>query len=164
MKLVTFPKIIMCLALLSCWEFCRTSAHAQSFLGGVYVATSDVNGAYTVHTLEGDYKAGFQIEARVLLPYGVANGYLNLIPKDRASGHPGGVNVLMSDGSVRFARDGKIEQVLLWGRTTEADPLPVLLVIANQDDGGDGRLVYTLIGSHLHATWEAKGRIELLPR
>ena len=132
---------------------------------GVRVACADIGGDNIVRTPRGDYKADFQIEAQVFLPYGMANGYLKLMPIDTASPHSGGVNVLFGDGSVRFSRDGRIEQVLLSGRTTGTDPLPVLLVIANQDyDEGDERLVYTLIGSHIHATWEAKGRFELIQR
>ena len=142
-----------------------TMVQAQAQSRGVRIAVGDINADTLIHTLQGDYKGGFRIEAQLVFAPRVGAGFLTLPPTNQTSAHPGGVNVLFGDGSVRFNRDGKIEQVFLWGTTTGADPLPVLLVIADQRDfSGDERLVFTLIGSQQTAMWEAKGRFELVVR
>jgi prepilin-type processing-associated H-X9-DG protein len=160
MKLTAFPKTIFCLALLLCWGNCAPPVTAQ---GGVWVTVGffEVHSppqTVAVHTPRDSYSAVFQSEARVFFPNGAASGFLTLSPTDSAPGHPGGANMLFSDGSVRFLHNGTVEGVLLRGSTSEGDLIVVMITPAATEDC----LIYTTVGSDIHATWEAQGSIGVI--
>lgn len=158
MKLNNFPKTIFCLALLLCWGTCAPPAMAQSQHGDwIEILSTSAPQTVEVHTPRGSYNAGFQSEVRVF-PDGMAIGSLTLIPTDS---HPGGVNAVLSDGSVRFIRDSIVPVVLLRGLTQQGNPIVVMITPAASQDC----LIYTTIGCcNVHATWEAQGRIVVTPR
>lgn len=151
MKLMANPKTIFCLALLLGWGNCVPAARAHAW--HELILLGDVAAA-RVHTPRGDYGAFFQSEARVF-PNGEANGFLTLDPLDAAPHHGGGMNVVVGDGSVRFLRDGSVAGVLLRGREVESDRL---LIVRVTPAATEDCLIYTTVGSDVHATWETPGR------
>jgi hypothetical protein len=50
--------------------------------------------------------------------------------------------------------------VVLRGRTEDGDPVVVIITPAASEDC----LIYTTIGTDVHATWEAQGRIAVIPK
>ena len=156
MKFTAYPKTIFCLALLLGWGNCMPPATAQSIQLWSWHELVILSPLQTVeaHTPRDSYSAIFQSEARVF-PNGEARGFLTLSPTDSAPGYPGGVNVALSDGSVRFLRDGTVARVLLRGRTEEGDLVVIMITPAATEDC----LIYTTAGSGVQATWEAQGQI-----
>ena len=51
-----------------------------------------------------------------------------------------------------------IEGVLLRGRTSEGDPIVVMITPAATEDC----LIYTTVGPDVHAIWEAQGRLTVI--
>lgn len=161
MKLTAYPKTIFCLALLLGWGNCVPPATAQSLELWAWHELVIVSSLQTVeaHTPRDRYHAVFQSEARVF-PNGAARGFLTLIPTDSAVVDPTMPNVVFVGGNVRFNRDGTVAGVLLRGRTEEGD----LVVIRISPAATEDCLIYTTVGSDIHATWEAPGQVTLLRR
>ena len=103
-----------------------------------------------VETFTGNYTASFENIALVLSE-GRAIGSLVL------SG-PNGVlqKIRIKGGEIDF-RNGNVSW--LRGQTTTADPLPVLMVIANQDGPTEPCRIYDIAGTQVPAHFEAQGRI-----
>ena len=161
MKLTAYPKTIFCLALLLGWGNCMPPATAQSIEIYSWHELVILSSLQTVeaHTPRDSYDAVFQSEIRVFRNPG-ANGFLMLDPTDSAPRHTGGVNMIFLDGHVRFNRDGTVAAVLLRGRTVEGNPIVVMITPDEMEDC----LIYTTIGTDVHATWEAQGRIAVIRR
>ncbi|HYV07913.1 MAG TPA: H-X9-DG-CTERM domain-containing protein [Blastocatellia bacterium] len=161
MKLTGLLKIAFCLALVLCWGSSAPPVTAQ---GGIWVTVGFfevVAPAQTVsvHSSGDSFSAVFQNEARLFFPRGEASGFLTLTPTDSAPGHPSGANFTFGDGSVRFLPNGSIARVVLRGRTVEGDPVVVMITPEPSEDC----LIYTTIGTDGRATWEAEGRIAVIP-
>jgi prepilin-type processing-associated H-X9-DG protein len=144
--------------LLLSWGNCAPPVTAQ---GGVWVTVGffEVHSSLQtveVHTPRESYSAVFQSEARVFFPNGAARGFLTLSPTD--AGHPGGVNMIFVDGSVRFIRD-TVAGILLQGHTEDGNPIVVMITPSATEDC----LIYTTIGVDVHATWEAEGSLRVIP-
>ena len=103
-----------------------------------------------VETFTGNYTASFENIALVLSE-GRAIGSLVLTG-------PNGVlqKIRIKGGEIDF-RNGNVSW--LRGQTTTADPLPVLMVIANQDGPTEPCRIYDIAGTQVPAHFEAQGRI-----
>jgi len=110
-----------------------------------------------VQTPRDSYNAGFQSRLRVFRD-GEATGFLELMPAPPRQ--TGGVNMIFVDGHVRFNRDGTVAGVVLRGRTAEGDPVVVMITPEPSEDC----LIYTTIGTDVHATWEVPGRLTVIRR
>lgn len=108
-----------------------------------------------VETFTGNYTASFENVALVLSK-GRAIGSLVL---SSPSGLPQRIRI--KGGEIDF-RNGNISW--LRGQTTgpSADPLPVLMVIANQDVPSEPCRIYDIAGTQVPAHFEAQGRITAL--
>jgi hypothetical protein len=158
MKLIAFPKTILCLALLLCWGSCVLLVTAQGGQDSIWIDLSAPVQTVVVQTPWGSYSAVFQNEVRVY-PNGSASGVLDLSQRD-------GVlrRFRVFAGRVQF-REGRVIRVLL--RTSEADTRgtpqgdpDIPIIIASVPNAGEDRLIYTIVGTDvLVATWEAQGRI-----
>jgi prepilin-type processing-associated H-X9-DG protein len=158
MKLTAFPKTIICLALLLGWGSCAPPATAQQGWGPwEVVVISALPQTVIVETPRDSDTANFESVAMVY-PNVAASGFLTLSDEVSATRHSGGVNMLFSDGSVRFLHNGDVAGVLLRGRTVEGDPVVVMITPAATEDC----LIYTTIGTDVHATWEAEGRLTVI--
>jgi prepilin-type processing-associated H-X9-DG protein len=162
MKLTAFPKTISCLALLLCLGSFAPPATADHVAGEdrhdqwIVIESQSAPQTVDVHTPRDSYNAVFQSAIQVF-PDGTANGFLTLTPTDR---HSGGANFAFSDGSVRFIRDSIVPVVLLRGLTQQGNPIVVMITPGASQDC----LIYTTVGSDVHATWEAQGQIVVTPR
>jgi len=161
MKLTGFPKTIFCLAILLCMGNGARLATAQTGVGFtefLFVAINSPTQTVEVDTPRGSYSADFESQARVF-PNGDANGFLMLSGPDSIPRHPGGVNMLFGDGSVRFHPDGTVARVLLRGSTIEGHPIVVMITPEASEDC----LIYTTIGTQLYpSTWEVPGTINVI--
>lgn len=103
-----------------------------------------------VETFTGNYTASFENVALVLSD-GNAIGSLVL-------SNPNGSlqRIRIKGGEIDF-RNGNVSW--LRGQTTSADPLPVLMVIANQDSPTEPCRIYDIAGTQVPAHFEAQGRI-----
>ncbi len=149
MKLTAFPKTIFCLTLLLAWGSCAPPAMADH-VGWILIESQSAPQTVEVHTPRGSYNAVFQSAVQVF-PNRAAIGSLTLMPTDR---RPGGLNVAMGDGSVRFIRHD-IAAVMVRGLTEEGNLVVVTITPAASEDC----LIYTTLGSGVQATWEAQGQI-----
>ena len=161
MKLSVFPKSAFCLALVLCWSNCAPPVAAQ---GGIWVTVGFFEviaqpQTVSVHSSGDSFSAVFQSEARLFFPRGEASGFLTLTPTDSAPNHTRGGNFLFGDGSVRFLPNGSVARVVLRGRTLNGDPVVVMVT----PDASEDCLIYTTIGTDGRATWEAEGRIAVIP-
>ena len=107
-----------------------------------------------VETFTGNYTASFENVALVLSD-GNAIGSLVL-----SSPNGSLQRIRIKGGEIDF-RNGNVS----WLRgqaTTTADPLPVLMVIANQDSPTEPCRIYDIAGTQVHAHFEAQGRITAL--
>jgi len=156
MKLTAYPKTIFCLALLLAWGNCAPPAMAQSHDNWILIESQSAPQTVEVHTPRDSYIAVFQSEVRVF-PDGTAIGCLIIDPTNRDSG---GVNMIFLDGSVRFNRDGTVAGVLLLGLTEEGNRVVVMIT----RDASEECLIYSTIGTDVHATLEAQGEIVVTPR
>jgi hypothetical protein len=107
-----------------------------------------------VETFTGNYTASFENTALVLSG-GSAIGSLTL------SSPTGSLQkVRIKGGEIEF-RNGQAQIAWLRGQTTNqsADPLPVLMVIANQDGPTEPWRIYDIAGTQVPAHFEAQGRI-----
>jgi prepilin-type processing-associated H-X9-DG protein len=151
MKLTAYPKTIFCLALLLAWGSCVPPAMAQSRHGSwILIESWSAPQTVEVHTPQGSYNAVFASAVQVF-PDGTASGFLTLTPTDR---HPGGANFAFSDGSVRFIR-ADIAAVMVRGHSEEGNRVVVMITPGASEDC----LIYTTVGSDVHASWEAQGSI-----
>jgi len=103
-----------------------------------------------VETFTGNYTASFENIALVLSK-GRAIGSLVL------SGPNGALQRIRIKGGEIDFRNGNVSW--LRGQTTTADPLPVLMVIANQDSPTEPCRIYDIAGTQVPAHFEAQGRI-----
>jgi hypothetical protein len=104
-----------------------------------------------VETFTGNYTASFENVALVLSE-GRAIGSLVL---SSPNGSPQKIRI--KGGEIDF-RNGNVSW--LRGQTsTSADPLPVLMVIANQDGPTEPCRIYDIAGTQVPAHFEAQGRI-----
>ena len=105
-----------------------------------------------VETFTGNYTASFENIALVLSE-GRAIGSLVL------SGPNGSLQKIRIKGGEIDFRNGNVSW--LRGQTTSpsADPLPVLMVIANQDGPTEPCRIYDIAGTQVPAHFEAQGRI-----
>ena len=103
-----------------------------------------------VETFAGNYTANFENVALVLSE-GRAIGSLVLSAQN---GLPQKIRI--KGGEIDF-RNGNVSW--LRGQTTTADPLPVLMVIANQDSPTEPCRIYDIAGTQVPAHFEAQGRI-----
>ena len=103
-----------------------------------------------VETFTGNYTASFENFALVLSK-GRAIGSLVL------SGPNGSLQKIRIKGGEIDFRNGNVSW--LRGQTTTADPLPVLMVIANQDGPTEPCRIYDIAGTQVPAHFEAQGRI-----
>lgn len=106
-----------------------------------------------VETFTGNYTASFENVALVLSK-GRAIGSLVL---SSPNGSPQRIRI--KGGEIDF-NHGNVSW--LRGQTTAADPLPVLMVIANQDGPSEPCRIYDIAGTQVPAHFEADGRITAL--
>ena len=106
-----------------------------------------------VETFTGNYTASFENVALVLSK-GRAIGSLVL---SSPSGSPQRIRI--KGGEIDFDH-GNVSW--LRGQTTSADPLPVLMVIANQDFLSEPCRIYDIAGTQVPAHFEAQARITAL--
>ena len=161
MKLTVFPKSAFCLARVLCGINCAPPVAAQ---GGIWVTVGFFEviappQTVSVHRSGDSFSAVFQSEARLFFPRGEASGFLTLTPTDSSPNHPNGANFLFGDGSVRFLPNGSVARVVLRGRSLDGDPVVVMVT----PDALEDCLIYTTIGTDGRATWEAEGRIAVIP-
>jgi prepilin-type processing-associated H-X9-DG protein len=157
MKLTAFPKTIFCLALLLGWGSCVPSATAQCNKCWIELNSVTFPQTVEVETPRGDYTAVFQSEVQVF-PNHEARGFLTLIPTDSAPRHQNGANFAFSDGHVKWSKNGTVAGVLLKGYSEDGNPVVVMITPAASEDC----LIYTTVGTDVHATWEAQGRLAVI--
>lgn len=109
-----------------------------------------------VNTPRDSYDAVFHNEVQVR--NGAANGFLTLTGPDSGARHSVGLNVLLSDGSVRFNRNGTLSAVRLRGRNAEGGRITIIISPAATEDC----LIYTTVGTDVTATFEVEGTLTLI--
>lgn len=154
MKLAAFPKTIFCLALLLGWGSCAPPAAAQS-VDWDFVAISAPPQTVVVRTPRGSYTANFE-NAALVYPSGRASGVLALSKPDGALWR-----FHVFAGRVQF-RDGTVTGVLLRAGAEDrgADPGDEITVVIRREPVLPQEcLIYDLLGSQVHARFEAEGRM-----
>jgi hypothetical protein len=142
----------------ACFTLMSASAYAQRDPaicgpGGCWIdiTSTQVVQSIAVQTPRGGYTAVFQSDMQVF-PSREARGFLQLIPTSRPDDE---ILVAFVNGNVRFERDGSVAQVILHGRTSAGRPIVVRIT----PDESQDCLIYTTVGSDVHATWQAPGRL-----
>lgn len=154
MKHTTFPTIVSCLALLLCWSSFGPPTAAQSVEWN-FVAVSAPRQAVVVQTPRGIYTSDFE-NAALVYPSGRASGFL-------AISQPNGMlrRFFIFAGRVQFD-DGAATGVLMRAREadTRADPGDEITIVVHPEPVLPQEcLIYDLLGSQVHARFEAHGRI-----
>jgi len=154
MKLTAYPKTIFCLALLLAWGNGAPPAMAQHG-GWIEIQSWSAPQTVEVHTPRDSYNAVFHSEVQVF-PNGAASGFLVLSAPDSRNG----VVIYLGTGetnvaNVKWDKNSKVARVLLRGRTVDGEHILVSIT----PDASEDCLIYTTIGTDVHATWEAQGQI-----
>ena len=160
MTLTSFPKTVICLALLMCGScLAPMTAAQQSSRDWDFVSIIAPPQTVTVETPRGSYTAAFENDARVY-PDGRARGVLELSGPD---GTPHRFRVLA--GRVRVDDDGTVTRAVLHLR--EVDPgglrrLNLAVAVEVDPSMSEDCLIYTTIGTD--STWVAYGRMPAISR
>lgn len=126
----------------------------------IEIGSTQLPQSVEVQSSKGDFRAVFQSQLKVF-PDREASGFLQLIRVRGEAPNPDDeVLVLFENGNVRFERDGSVAGVVLHGRTAEGRRVIVMIT----PDASEDCLIYTTVGSDVHATWEVPGRITVIRR